>query len=98
MTAKTAEKTTKPTTKANGTKPTTKPSAEATNATEKPAPQTPDGTPGMTPEQFEAFGAELDEIRQRVIADLGDDDRNYIYNVVKAHRAFEAAGRGLMFL
>jgi NADPH-dependent stearoyl-CoA 9-desaturase len=101
MTTKTAEKTTKQTTKANGTKPSTNPATKPTTKatrTEKSAPQTPDGTPGMTPAQFEAFGAELDEIRQRVIADLGDDDRNYIYNVVKAQRAFEAAGRGLMFL
>ncbi|HWL95812.1 MAG TPA: hypothetical protein VNP20_00620, partial [Nocardioidaceae bacterium] len=49
--------------------------------------QTPDGaarlsaaaTEGMTPEMLDAFGAELDEIRQRIIADLGDEDREYIY-------------------
>ena len=53
-------------------------------------------TPVMTAEQLEAFGSELDEIRQRIIADLGDADRDYIYNVVKAQRAFEVAGRGLL--
>ncbi|MGH3354249.1 MAG: acyl-CoA desaturase, partial [Nocardioidaceae bacterium] len=53
--------------------------------------------PEMTPEQLEAFGDELDAIRRRVIADLGDEDRTYIYNVVKAQRAFEAAGRGLLW-
>jgi NADPH-dependent stearoyl-CoA 9-desaturase len=55
-------------------------------------------TPVLTAEQLEAFGAELDEIRQRVMADLGDADRSYIYNVVKAQRAFEVAGRGLLQL
>ncbi|MDQ4007211.1 MAG: acyl-CoA desaturase [Actinomycetota bacterium] len=52
--------------------------------------------PQLTPEQLEAFGAELDEIRRRVFADLGDDDRDYIYNVVKAQRSFEVLGRGLL--
>jgi NADPH-dependent stearoyl-CoA 9-desaturase len=52
--------------------------------------------PTLTAEQLEAFGAELDAIRRRVVDDLGDADREYIYNVVKAQRAFEAAGRGLL--
>jgi NADPH-dependent stearoyl-CoA 9-desaturase len=68
-------------------------------------PQAPDvgdrlsaaATEGMTPEMLGEFGAELDAIRQRIIADLGDEDRDYIYNVVKAQRAFETAGRGLMW-
>jgi NADPH-dependent stearoyl-CoA 9-desaturase len=53
-------------------------------------------TPVMSTEQLEAFGAELDEIRQRIMADLGDEDATYIYNVVKAQRTFEVLGRGLM--
>ena len=32
----------------------------------------------LTPEQLEAFGEELDAIRQRVIADLGEEDAAYI--------------------
>jgi fatty acid desaturase len=52
----------------------------------------------LTPEQLEAFGAELDEIRRRVVADLGEEDARYIYNVVKAQRAFEVAGRSLLWL
>jgi NADPH-dependent stearoyl-CoA 9-desaturase len=51
----------------------------------------------LTPEQVEAFGAELDEIRRRVMADLGEDDANYIYNVIKTQRGFEAAGRALLW-
>ena len=38
----------------------------------------------LTPEQLEAFGDELDAIRQRVIADLGEEDATYIRSVVKA--------------
>ncbi len=52
--------------------------------------------PELSPEQLEAFGAELDEIRRRVVADLGEEDRAYIYNVVKAQRTFEVLGRGLL--
>jgi NADPH-dependent stearoyl-CoA 9-desaturase len=53
-------------------------------------------TPVLSAEQLEAFGAELDEIRRRVVADLGDADATYIYNVVRAQRAFEVIGRGLL--
>ena len=52
----------------------------------------------LTPEQLDAFGAEMDAIRQRVLADLGEVDATYIRNVVKAQRAFEVAGRALFYL
>ena len=52
----------------------------------------------LTPEQLAAFGAELDAIRTRVIASLGDEDATYIRNVVKTQRAFEVAGRALFYL
>ena len=32
----------------------------------------------MTPEQAEAFGRELDALKERVIADLGERDATYI--------------------
>ena len=51
----------------------------------------------LTPEQFEAFGAELDAIRARVLADRGERDATYIRNVIKAQRALEIAGRGMFF-
>ena len=50
----------------------------------------------LTPEQLDAFGAELDAIRQRVIADLGERDANYIRRVIKAQRGLEVGGRGLL--
>ena len=38
----------------------------------------------LSPEQIDAFGAELDDLRQRTIADLGERDRNYLQQVVRA--------------
>ena len=56
-------------------------------------------TTTLTPEQLEAFGDELDAIRQRVIADLGEEDADYIRSVVKTPaRSFEVAGRALFYL
>ena len=52
----------------------------------------------LTDEQLEEFGRELDEIRQRVVADLGEEDAAYIRNVVKVQKRFEIAGRALLFL
>ncbi len=52
----------------------------------------------LTPEQLRAFGEELDAIRQRVIADLGEEDAAYIRDVVSKQRRLEVAGRALMYL
>ena len=69
------------------TKPETKPA--------ETAPKT--NRSGLTDEQLDAFGAELDAIRARVLADRGERDADYIRNVIKAQRALEVAGRGLFF-
>jgi fatty acid desaturase len=53
---------------------------------------------GLTEEQIDAFGAELDAIRQRIIADLGEADAEYLRKVVKAQRSFEVAGRAMFYL
>lgn len=50
----------------------------------------------LTPEQIDRFGEELDAIRQRVLADRGERDVNYIRRVIRAQRGLEAAGRGLL--
>jgi fatty acid desaturase len=55
-------------------------------------------TPKLTREQLDALGRELDTIRQRIIADLGEEDAAYIRNVVKRQRQLEVAGRALMYL
>jgi fatty acid desaturase len=56
----------------------------------------PTSTPELTSEQLDAFGRELDEIRSRVMADLGPRDADYIHRVIRAQRGLEVAGRGLL--
>jgi len=68
------------------------------STTEKARPTTDNGTQKLTPEQLDAIGAELDAIRQRVIADLGEEDAAYIRTVVKAQRGLEVAGRALFYV
>ncbi|MGB1465916.1 MAG: fatty acid desaturase family protein [Alcanivorax nanhaiticus] len=52
----------------------------------------------LTPEQFDAIGQELDAIRNREIADLGEKDEKYIRNLIKRQRQLEVAGRGLLMV
>ena len=51
----------------------------------------------LTPAQIEAFGAELDAIKEKVVADLGQADVDYIRRVIKAQRAMEVAGRAIVW-
>ncbi|WP_067699673.1 fatty acid desaturase family protein [Nocardia jejuensis] len=60
--------------------------------------ETPQGPLVLSVEQVEEIGRELDELRARVVADLGERDREYIYKIIKAQRGFEIAGRGLAYL
>ena len=50
----------------------------------------------LTPEQVESFGAELDAIRMRVLADLGAEDVAYIRRLIRCQRGLEVAGRGML--
>ncbi|WP_017935450.1 fatty acid desaturase family protein [Nocardioides sp. Iso805N] len=52
----------------------------------------------LTPEQLEEFGAEMDTIRRRIVADLGEADADYIRKIVKYQRGFEVAGRTMFYL
>jgi NADPH-dependent stearoyl-CoA 9-desaturase len=52
---------------------------------------------GLTPEQLEHLGEEMDAIRQRVLADRGERDADYIRGVIRAQRGLEVAGRGLLW-
>jgi fatty acid desaturase len=56
----------------------------------------PTTRPELTSEQIEALGRELDEIRNRVLADLGARDAAYIRRVIKSQRGLELAGRALL--
>jgi len=46
----------------------------------------------------EDIGRELDALRDRTVASLGAEDREYIYRIIKVQRGFEVAGRGLLFV
>ena len=50
----------------------------------------------LTPAQIDAFGAELDELRARTVADLGERDRQHLESVVRAQRVLEVAGRAML--
>jgi len=52
----------------------------------------------LSAEELERFGAEMDAIRQRIIADLGEADASYIRKIVKARNRFEIAGRVMFYL
>ncbi len=54
--------------------------------------------PNLTPEQLDAFGEEVDALRQKVLAKLGKEDADYIRMIVKRQQQFEIAGRALFYL
>jgi fatty acid desaturase len=54
--------------------------------------------PRLTREQLDEFGVEMDVIRQRIIASLGEEDATYIRNIVRRQQQFEVAGRALFYL
>ena len=53
---------------------------------------------GLSDETLEAFGAELDAIRDRVIADRGQADVDYMRRVIKVQRGLAASARASLFL
>jgi linoleoyl-CoA desaturase len=57
----------------------------------------PTAHPHLSEEQVEELGRELDALRNRVLADLGERDADYIRRIIKAQRALELSGRGLLF-
>jgi fatty acid desaturase len=50
----------------------------------------------LTDEQIEQLGRELDELRNRVLADLGERDAKYIRNIIRSQRGLEILGRLLL--
>jgi NADPH-dependent stearoyl-CoA 9-desaturase len=77
----------------------------ATMTTKAPAAPTraPAGRPsvaeryGLTEDDLDRLAEELDAIRAEVVADLGQEDVDYIRQVIRAQRLLEVAGRGLLF-
>ncbi|ARB45164.1 fatty acid desaturase family protein [Alloalcanivorax xenomutans] len=52
----------------------------------------------LTRSQVDAFGEEIEALRQQVMADRGEADARYIRRVVRFQKGCEVAGRGLLFL
>ena len=53
---------------------------------------------GLTDADLDAFGAELDAIRDEVVASRGQADVDYMRRVIKVQRALGASGRVSLFL
>jgi fatty acid desaturase len=53
--------------------------------------------PSLSSEQTDELCRELDTIRERVLAELGKRDVDYIREVIRAQRGLELTGRGLLF-
>jgi NADPH-dependent stearoyl-CoA 9-desaturase len=51
---------------------------------------------GFTPERLADLAHDLDQIRDRVMAELGERDRRHIEGVIAVHRWLEVTGRGAM--
>ncbi|MFE8072565.1 acyl-CoA desaturase [Marinobacteraceae bacterium S3BR75-40.1] len=50
----------------------------------------------LSPEAVEAFGKELDQLRDEVLADLGQQDVDYIRGIIRTVRSTEIGGRLLL--
>lgn len=53
--------------------------------------------PELHDERIEAFGRELDALRQRILDDLGERDATYIRRMIRVQRGLEVSGRALLF-
>lgn len=51
----------------------------------------------LTPEKLEAFGRELDAIREIEVNDLGEKDARYIRKIIKTQRYLALSGRALLW-
>jgi fatty acid desaturase len=72
-----------------------------TTATERDARVAPSSTAaalGLSEEQLQELGRELDAIGRRVADDLGQADVDYLRRVIRTQRGLEVASRGLLFL
>jgi fatty acid desaturase len=52
---------------------------------------------GLTPEDLDALGRELDELKATTVDDLGQVDVDYIRRVIRVQRGLAASGRALLF-
>src|SRR3569623_1577235 len=53
---------------------------------------------GLTDDDLDAFGAELDALRDEVIAERGQADADYMRRVIKVQRRLAVSGRARLYL
>lgn len=53
---------------------------------------------GLSDADLEAFGRELDAVRDRILADRGQEDVDYMRRIIKIQRGLAASGRASLFL
>ncbi|NGP09114.1 acyl-CoA desaturase [Rhodococcus sp. 14C212] len=63
-----------------------------------PASRPPADVVVLDHDRVEELGRELDALRARITADLGTQDRDYLFRIIKVQRGAEVAGRVLMHL
>jgi len=68
-----------------------------TSAAAAPSPAPSSSSLPLSDEQLERFGEEIDAIRQRLLAQRGQSDVDYIRGVIRAQRGLEVAGRALLW-
>ncbi|MGB1581419.1 MAG: fatty acid desaturase family protein [Nevskiales bacterium] len=54
-------------------------------------------TTTLSPAELEAFGKEMDAIRAEAMAQVGQEDADYIRNIIRAQRYLALSGRGLLW-
>jgi linoleoyl-CoA desaturase len=59
---------------------------------------TPSSIEHLTPQDLDTIGAELDAIRDEVMAGLGEKDADYIRGVIKTQRMLELGGRAALLV
>jgi fatty acid desaturase len=62
------------------------------------APSTTAERYGLTDEALDMFGLELDAIRDRILAERGQADADYMRRVIKVQRGLAASGRASLYL
>jgi len=67
-----------------------------TTTIEPPRAATENPLSRLSAEQLRAIGEELDAIRDRTMADLGERDRRYIESMIAMHRRLATLGRALL--
>jgi len=78
-------------TASNGTAPSTGTATMTLDPQDRPGPS------GLTAEEIAAFGAEMDRLREEILASRGAEDAAYVRRVIETQRRLEAAGRLALF-